>query len=98
MMKPLFVTFGMAGFLLSSALVAQANSLQCPTVDACTLCADQCGGGWPNNEGSFQGTGNLTKVRGKDCTGTVGTVTKPGNTDIHLCCRPVASPPCPPPT
>lgn len=40
-MKAFYVTFGMAGFLLSSAVVAQANP-PCPTVDAaCTLCEVQ---------------------------------------------------------
>jgi hypothetical protein len=89
-MKTLYITLGMAGFLLSSAVAAQAN---CPSVEgACVLCQDQCGGTWPIDGGSFQGTGNKNTFLSQGCVEP--TLTKAGNPELHLCCARV-QPVCP---
>jgi len=94
MLKPLFVTFGMAGFLLSSAAVAQAH------VSACTLCTVPinpathkpdttmaCGGTWPDFQAAFfSPNGNHAQVHAAGCTsGLDDTRTGPGP-NLALCC------------
>jgi hypothetical protein len=82
-MKPLYISFGAAGLLLAGAFAAQANPV-CKPVGACVLCQDQCGGSWPVDGGSFQGTGNKNTFLSTGCVPP--TLTKAGNPDLHLCC------------
>jgi hypothetical protein len=92
-MKPLYITFGAAGLLLAGAFAAQAHV--CPPVEgACVLCQDQCGGNWPADGGSFQGTGSKNTFLSKGCVPP--TLTKAGNPELHLCCANVL-PACPTP-
>jgi len=102
-MKPLYVTFGMAGFLLSSALVAHAWEVG-PSL--CTLClveedvakdpkALKCSNPnatsktpWTDFQGLFHQGGGPVDIHGPGCTGEVTNITNTKGGFIALCCVP----------
>ena len=93
-MKALYVTLAMAGFLLSSAVVAQAH------VSACTLCtvpinpathhpdtSMACGGTWPDFQAAFfSPSGSHALVLGAGCQGNLADTRTGQPPNVALCC------------
>jgi len=109
-MKPLYA-FGMAGFLLASAVAAQAHAPFCPTPipgpSLCTLCqvdehqvgkpnAVVCGGKWTDFQGLFHQGGGKVMIHPPGCADKLTLINTMG-TFIALCCVPNNFAHCPEP-
>jgi hypothetical protein len=91
-MKPLCTTFAMAGFLLSSALAAQAH------VSACALCQvpvargqvdlkGACGGSTPDFQAAFLiPSGPNAVIQGEGCNGQFQQSRGGPPPNVALCC------------
>src|SRR5262245_7171579 len=109
-MKPLYVTFAMAGFLLASPVGAQANCIGSGT-SLCTLCtvpivapgtpdiSHACGEPWVDLQAAFLiPSGPNASVHGVGCTGGLGPTRGGPPPNVALCCvrnrLPGSGPPC----